>query len=226
MGGRRARTLVDLSAGSARTQPGPDAQSGGAGKPCSWPTVPATPATAASDNPGGEVVGRGRNPTKPTHVGLGANVCGCQSYTSKAISHVTAPSEGASCSPAPRRLHRHAVHRSHSTENSHLVDAWTHEVLGSARGREAERLRPIERCAKVETYRRSPTIEAVHRSRSYAPGNGVLSSAVAVSGEHPRSLASSTMWRIQFRVVVFAEFAHRHVLEHAAPKFADRLTHP
>src|SRR5215468_11578613 len=38
MGGRRARTLVDLAASSARTQPGPDAQSGGAGKPCSWPT--------------------------------------------------------------------------------------------------------------------------------------------------------------------------------------------
>src|SRR5262249_45625185 len=56
----------------------------------------------------------------------------------------TAPSEGANCSPAPRRLHRHAVHRSHSTENSHLGDAWTHEVLGSARARcRAERLRPI-----------------------------------------------------------------------------------
>src|SRR5262249_32023965 len=128
MGGRRARTLVDLSAGSARTQPGPDAQERWGWKAVRWPTVPATPATAASDNPGGEVVSRGRNPTMPTHVGLGANVCGCQSYTSKAISHVT----------APRRLHRHAVHRSHSTENSHPGDAWTHEVLGSARGRDAD----------------------------------------------------------------------------------------
>src|SRR5215475_8578328 len=62
-------------------------------------------------------------------------------------------------------------------------------------GKTPSELRPIESCAKEEAYRRSRTIE-LRRFSVMCTWKRRTSSAIAVSGERPRNLASSAMWRI------------------------------